>query len=806
MERYVCIHGHFYQPPRENPWLEAVEVEKSAYPYHDWNQRIEAECYGPNATARILDDQGRIARIVNNYGHISFNFGPTLLSWMDDNAPETYQAILEADYESIRRFSGHGSAMAQSYIHLILPLANRRDKKTQVLWGIRDFEHHFRRRPEGMWAPETAVDTETLEIFADSGIRFTILSPHQARRVRPRGQRAWTELRGGGIDPTRPYIVNLPSGKSIVVFFYDGPISQAIAFEGLLRSGVHYAGRLLGGFSDSRPGAQLVHVATDGETYGHHHQFGEMALAFAIDHLETNKLAQITNYGEFLERYPPEYEAEIAEATSWSCAHGVERWRSNCGCNAGGHPEWSQAWREPLRTALDWLRDRLAVLFENEGRALFANPWIARDHYIQVVLDRSTERTREFLARHAKRELSEAEQSTALKLLEMQRHAMLMFTSCGWFFDDISRIEGIQVLRYAGRAMQLAQIVSGESLEDGFLRILERAESNVAELGNGRSIYERSVKAKMVGIEQVIANYAVGSLFDHKDDRGGLATYNIECSDTLSRQTGKARLRIGRARVQSQITLDVSDLHFAAVSFRDHNITCGARPAMDDETFASMRDGISTAFEGGDFTTVVSLFNKHFGDSVYGLRSLFRDQQQRILDHILESSLTDAESVYRRLYQNRAPLMRFLADAGVALPEIFQTTADVVLNAELRSAFETDDPDFKRIESIVDEAKRTNVSLDAVGITRALQANLEMLAERLFEDSLDLEVLQKLHNATVLSKSLGFEINLRRVQNYYYEMLRWVYPEMRNHADPEEVGHWIELFLTLGRALGVRVD
>jgi alpha-amylase/alpha-mannosidase (GH57 family) len=336
MERYVCIHGHFYQPPRENAWLETVELQDSAYPYHDWNQRVTAECYAPNAVARILDEQGQIVQLVNNYAKISFNFGPTLLQWLENNEPEVYESILSADRVSMQKFAGHGSAIAQPYNHVILPLASRRDRRTQILWGIGDFERRFKRRPEGIWLPETAVDLETLELLAEEEIRFTILAPHQASRMRRAGARLWQDVTGAKIDPTRPYSQQLASGKSIGLFFYDGPIARAVAFEGLLTRGDHFAERLIGAFSDQRSWPQLVHIATDGESYGHHHRFGDMALAYALNQIESKKLAQLTNNGEYLARHPPTQEVEIIEKSFWSCFHGIDRWRSNCGCNTGG--------------------------------------------------------------------------------------------------------------------------------------------------------------------------------------------------------------------------------------------------------------------------------------------------------------------------------------------------------------------------------------------------------------------------------------------------------------------------------------
>jgi len=500
MERYICIHGHFYQPPRENAWLEYVEWQESAYPYHDWNERVTTECYMPNTSSRILDKDGYIDQIVSNYARISFDFGPTLLDWMEKSNPDVYRAIIEADRQSRQYFSGHGSALAQAYNHMIMPLANHRDRYSQVVWGIRDFQHRFGREPEGMWLPETAVDLETLDIMAELGIKFTVLAPRQAKRVRRIVTQSWRDVSGARIDPTRAYVINLSSGRQINIFFYDGPISNAVAFEDVLKSGDAFAKRLTDAFSGKRNWPQLVHIATDGETYGHHHRFADMALAFALQRIEKDSLAKITNYGEFLEKYPPTHEVEIIEKTSWSCVHGVDRWWSDCGdaTGSGNHPEWHQKWRTPLHNAFDWLRDNLAPQYEEKARQLLKDPWAARDGYIDVILDRSRENVSNFFGKYAARELNETERITALKLLELQRHAMLMYTSCGWFFDEISRPEPVQVIQYAGRVVQLAQDLFGDDIEEDFLKILEQAKSNIPEQGDGRRIYETLVKPSMM--------------------------------------------------------------------------------------------------------------------------------------------------------------------------------------------------------------------------------------------------------------------------------------------------------------------
>jgi alpha-amylase/alpha-mannosidase (GH57 family) len=470
LNRFVCIHGHFYQPPRENPWTGEVDEEVTARPYHDWNERITAECYLPNAS---------------NYGHMSFNFGPTLLSWLESNAAAAYRAIIAADRESRSQFGGHGSAIAQAYNHAILPLANQRDRLTQIRWGIRDFEFRFGRRPEGMWLPETAVDDATLDDLAAEGIAFTILAPGQAAAVRGPGT-TWQEI--SGIDPREPYAAPLPSGRRISVFFYDGGLSHAIAFGELARGSSALATGLFSRF-EGGAAPQLVHVATDGETYGHHVRGGDRALAEALDHVEKSGYARLTNYGEFLERFPPRLEARIVQRSSWSCAHGVGRWCDDCGCSAGGAV--SHPWRRPLREALDWLRDTLAPLYEAAAAPLLADPWAARDDAISLVLDPSRENSDAFFDRHATSGLSPEDRHAALGLLDMQRNALLMYTSCGWFFDDPAGLETRQVLRYAARAVELAEEHLGGAIEPLFLRLLERVRSASADRPDASEMYRR---------------------------------------------------------------------------------------------------------------------------------------------------------------------------------------------------------------------------------------------------------------------------------------------------------------------------
>jgi alpha-amylase/alpha-mannosidase (GH57 family) len=805
MERYICIHGHFYQPPRENPWLEAIERQDSAYPYHDWNERVTAECYRPNARARILDEKDRIIDIGNNYSRISFNFGPTLLSWLEEQAEDVYRAVREADAESRERFSGHGSALAQAYNHVILPLANRRDKETQVRWGIRDFERRFDRRPEGLWLPETAVDVETLEVLAAEGLAFTVLAPSQASRVRPIGGRAWKDVSGARIDPSRAYEARLPSGRRIALFFYDGPISRAVAFEGLLRKGEYLAGRLAGAFSDERDWAQLAHIATDGETYGHHHRQGEMALAYALRHIEAQGLARLTNYGEYLEGHPPTHQVEILEQTAWSCVHGVGRWWTDCGCNSGSHPGWNQAWRTPLRNALDWLRDELAPRFESAAGELLKDPWPARDAYVDVILDRAAESRARFLEEHRSRELSDAEQIRVLQLMELQRHAQLMYTSCGWFFDDLSGIETVQVIQYAGAALHLARELFGEGLEKGFLDRLAKARSNLPGHGDGASLYAKWVKPAVVDLAKVGAHYAISSLFEGYPEHMRLYSYSVDREDQRIVQAGRARLLLGRAWFLSEITQERQYLTYGVLHYGDHTVVGGVREHRGEEAFEEMARDATAAFERADFPEAVRVMDRHFGSSNYSLKTLFRDEQRKLLGLILESTLEETAAVYRQIYENHAPLMRFIGDLGVPLPRVLRTTAEYVLNGSLRRLLREEAPDAERARALLDAARREGVPLDGQGLSFELGRTLERLMERVHSTPQDLEPLTLVSSLVGLAGAPPFEVNLSRVQDLYWELRQGVYPQRQGAAD-EESRSWAAAFVALGSALGVRVE
>ncbi len=811
-KRFVCIHGHFYQPPRENPWLETVETQDTAAPYHDWNERICAECYATNGAARIQNTKNEITRIVNNYSRVSFNFGPTLLNWLKEYAPRTHRMILDGERRSRSAFKGHSSAMAQGYNHMIMPLANRRDRETQIRWGIADYLHHYGAPPEGMWLAETAADTETLEMLAEHGIKFTLLAPHQCRRVRPlkdgaggHAEQPWTETPDATVDTRRPYLVRFPSGRSIAVFFYDGPTSRAIAFEGLLNSGEMFAARLKAGFKDGGV-PQLVHVATDGESYGHHHKHGEMALAYALRLLEEDPTVRLTNYGHFLSLYPPEWECEIVDNTSWSCSHGVERWRSDCGCN-GGRPGWNQLWRKPLREALDELRDGIALLTEQEGAKLLKDVWAARNEYIEVILRRSEEALQHFFDEHQTHPLSREERVRALQLMEMQRHAQLMYTSCGWFFDDISGIETVQVIAYAGRVLQLAQELFGEPaapLEAQFVERLSTARSNVASAGDGARIYRQKIRAHELGLEQVAAHYAISSVFSSFAEETELFCYRVRRRSYEIYTSGRGRLALGRARIASSITGEEKNFSFAVLHFGDQNITAAVKPyeEQDEEGFDAFAAQAVEHVQRANFPEVIRLLDRYYGRADYSLTSLFTDEQRRIVQLILNSTLWDIESSLTTIYEDHASLLHFLAQAGLPKPPALTLAAGFAINAGLRRALESDPIDVAQLRSFLQLARADQVSLETATLSYIADQRMKRAMVELQMSAGSLEMLERALTMARTLLELPFELNLWQAQNIWYEILRTSDYALTALADDDRP-RWDRDFSELGGCLSI---
>jgi len=812
-QQYVCVHGHFYQPPRENPWLETVEVQDSAAPFHDWNERITSECYAPNGASRITNQKNQIVRILNNYARMSFNFGPTLLSWLQEFAPRTYRMIQDADSASAQRFSGHGSAIAQVYNHIIMPLASERDARTQIRWGIADFEHRFGRKPEGMWLAETAVSRKVLDLLAQEGIKFTVLAPHQSARVRKLVAKpaAWTETPNASVDPTQPYKVNLDEGRSIAVFFYDGPGSRAVAFEGVLDNGENFGRRLLAGLHADKPEdePQLSHIATDGESYGHHHKHGEMALSYALHWIEQNKFAKLTNYGEYLGKFPPQWEAEVAEDSSWSCAHGVERWRSDCGCN-GGKAGWNQKWRAPLREALDLLRDRTAPLAETVAAPLLKDFWAARDAYISVMLDRGEETVERFFYEHATHVLTPEERITVFELLELERHTQLMYTSCGWFFDDISGIETVQIIAYAGRVLQLAEQLfgaPGKDLEAEFLQILALAKSNVPEMMDGAEVYRRFVTGGRLDLEHVGAHYGISSMFRSYPDSGQIFCFEVNrhSYDVLS--SGHARVALGRASLQSRITEEAEDICFAVLHLGDQNLSAAVKrfSAKDEADWQRFVDEARECVRRANLPDLIRLIDRSFGDTLYSLTSLFADEQHRILKGILNQTLSEVEDSLMRIYEEHATLLDFISEANVPAPPALAVTAGFAINASLRRALDAEIFDTTEIARLLHRAEVDHVKLDLPLLNFTADKRIKRAMVKLENAALlqhsqqSLMVLNETLNIAEGLRLLPMEVNLWQAQNIWNDLLR--------RSDGSSwTREWREGFRRIGSALNISVD
>jgi alpha-amylase/alpha-mannosidase (GH57 family) len=807
MNKYICIHGHFYQPPRENAWLEYVEQQDSAYPFHDWNDRITTECYAPNMASRILAPDGQIIDIVNNYSQISFNFGPTLLSWLELHRPEVYNAIIEADKLSMERYAGHGSAIAQVYNHMIMPLANTRDKITQVRWGVRDFEKRFGRRPEGMWLPETAVDTESLEVLAAEDITFTILAPHQAHRVRKMSRNArWQDVSGGRVNPTIPYLCRLPSGKSINLFFYDGPISQDIAFGGLLYNGENFAKRLISGLNKDNE-AQLVHISTDGETYGHHHRHGEMALTYCLYYIQQREDVHTTIYPAYLSKYPPTHEVEIVENSSWSCIHGIGRWKENCGCHSGMHHGWNQEWRKPLRDALDWLRDEMIPYYEHRMSQYVSDPWKTRDEYIDVILHRSRETVDNFLRRHTGRTLTKDDKQIMLKLLELQRNAMLMYTSCGWFFDEISGIETTQIMQYAARVIQIAEHNSKNEFEEEFLKRIEKAPSNV--FTNGREAYDKFVKPTRVDLLRVGAHYAVTSLFEKYPDSAPIYCYTADSESAERLEAGKLKLSMGKAHITSELTLADTTVEYVAVHLGDHNIYGGVKEYAGNGQFDEVTDNMRTAFDKADIPEVIRIMEKYFGSHSYSMWHLFKDDQRKILDksQILKQPLQTAETFYKQIYENNYTTLTYVRELNIPIPKPLALAIEYTINTEMQKVFDGPDMDIEKLESLIKETKKWNIDLDTTMIGLKVSSWVNKSITALDEKPEDVDLLDLVERVVGMLRGLNGAWDFWQAQNVYYRIGKSTCAIMhkRKKAGDEGAERWMTLYNKLGDHFNVKI-
>lgn len=807
----LVIHGHFYQPPRENPWTEMVDRETSAAPFENWNERIHDECYRPNAHARIFDAYGRVERIVNNYAGINFNFGPTLLTWLARHHPETYARILEADRTSTRVRGGHGNAIAQGYHHAILPLCNARDRRTEIRWGLADFRHRYQREPEALWLPETACDDLTLAALIEEGLRYVILSPFQAERVRPLSEHApdplsvvhhgesrtphtsvdphaqWRSVADGNIDPTIPYRYFHPDGsrRAITIFFYDGHIARAIAFEGALASSQGLVDHLA---RASRGAGRIVHTATDGESYGHHFHFGDRTIAYALETEARARGFWVTNYGEFLDHHAPTWEVEIkkgpdGEGTAWSCAHGVGRWRRDCSCHAGALEGWNQKWRAPLRAALEFLRDAAAQRFEEAGGELFRDVWEARDRYIELIVDPARART-EFWQAHSRQTLSTEEQTRALTLLEMQRSSLLTFTSCGWFFNDISGLETLQVLRYAGRVLDCMDELKFAAPHQEFLEILAEARSNVARQGSGADIFRRAVETSRITAQHVAAHLAIAGLVNHGEETNETAGYLCRREDLRKERHGRLTMETARLTLEKLATGKLFDFAVAAMHFGDVDFYCVLKSFPGEAPFQISTAKLWSDFRTASLPTMLRLAQEEFGPDEYGLEHLLSEGRQRISEMVFGKMVERFSEAYASLYEDNRRNIEMLHQAGFELPRELRAAAEFTMGrkfeTEMRLQQQHEPPDYRPALKIAHEVAQHGYRIRRDETRRMFQEMIARAVRQAVADPAP-ENLQTALTLITLAKELKLDANVERAQEFVYQAIE------DNVPDPQQL-------------------
>ena len=814
-EVFLTIHGHFYQPPRENPWLESIELQDGASPFHDWNERINSECYNPNSFSKIVDSRNKILDVVNNYKYISFNFGPTLLSWMEEYSPLAYERVIKADIESVGEHDGHGNAIAQVYNHMIMPLANEKDKQTQVIWGIKDFETRFGRKPEGMWLAETAVDDDSLRALVENGIKFTILSPYQALKFRKLGDKEWTDVSWGNVDPARAYRYYIKSEpeKYIDLFFYDGAISKSVAFDEILKDGNKFIRRLKEGVSENRTYSQLINIATDGESYGHHTKFGDMALSYVLRVRAKEEGFTLVNYPQYLELNPAEMEIDIKPESSWSCFHGVGRWKEDCGCSTGGHPGWNQKWRKPLREALDYLRDELVTIFDKEGKNYLKNPWDARNKYIDVILDRSELTIKKFQKENFVQDLSEEQKVKAMELLEIQRQAMLMYTSCGWFFSEISGIETTQIMKYAARAMQLAQIFSKKDLEKKFLELLSEAKSNFPEFGTGKDIFEKFVKPSIVTTKQIASLWAISSLYKDFEEEEDIYCYKIKQHSYKQVQKGNAKFVVGHIEIQSQITLQKSNVMFALVQYSGGDFHCTIKEFSDEFEYTNIQKELFRIFMLNPLTEIIRALDEYFGREYFTLKDIFIEERRKILQTMLKGKMEKFSQTYKEIYTEGKSSIYHMQSLGLSIPDEFKISAGYTLSKQFNDLLVNasgflDSNIIQKAMDINFETKKIGIEIDKTATNKLFSQKISQNISRLAQ-SLEIQQAEATLEVFDNIEKLELNVDISEAQNIYFNRVYHELDEIIKHikkSDREADEKLVLTLIDIGQKLNINTD
>ena len=798
--RFFCVHGHFYQPPRENPWLEAIVRQPSARPYHDWNKRVNRECYAPNTRARLMDERGRIRGMINNYEYLSFNFGPTLLIWLERYDPWTYGQILAADRASAKRLDGHGNAIAQVYNHIIMPLANQRDRLTQIRWGLADFAHRFGRRARGMWLAETAADHDTLRDLAAEGVEFTIMAPSQAQAVRFLEGGPWSDVSDGSIDITRPYRVLLdPKGQThLDVFFYNQELAKAVAFEQILATGGNLLERVRAAYPEKGAGSFLVNMATDGESYGHHFKFGDMALGWVFEQLADGKDLKVVNYSWYLERNPPKHQVRIKQPSAWSCAHGVDRWRADCGCSVTGTPGWNQAWRTPLRKGLDELRDAMADIYQREAAELFDDPWAARDAYISVLLDPGPENRDRFLREQAGRRLEGDDRTKAWRLLESQRMALFMFTSCGWFFDDISNLEVRQVLYYAARGIELTAPWAGADLEAGLLARLAQAKSNLPEQGDGAKVYEKRVKPTRLSPQRIAANWALPRLVEGPEPRA--LEEMVQPSEELHLQEDNGQAVLGELTVHLKSEQLSLPLTYLAREPAGEGVSCLVGRCPEGLSLLDLAGKITPALSTG--TGGEEVFASHVEEVArFGLDDLMADARSAFLGGLARRIYAEIRQTMKDQKAAVSILLSLAQDLEEPTAEFMEDLLPFYFAWELEQIISPDDQerdlDWDQLRRLADMAEQKGLSVNQPALNRRALTFVTENLERL-NDQPSPGLISELSNMVAMINELHMQPDLWHCQNIYHRLSRD--PSFKSGLDKSMARSFAQLGSLLGFA------
>ncbi|WP_292319574.1 DUF3536 domain-containing protein [Caldisphaera sp.] len=760
-EKYIAIFGHFYQPPRFNPWILEIDLDISSRPYHDWNDRITKESYLPNAYARLKDGE-IIEDVVNNYKKVTFSFGPILLSYLKEKYSKLYNLIIEADKESSSKLSGHGNAIAQPYAHIIMPLSSKEDRERDIYWGIKFFEKTFDRYPEGFWLPEAAVDNLTLEILYDYGIKFVILSPHQAKSIKINDK--FEEINEKTLDTKKVYRALLPSGNYIGVVFYNKWLSGLVAFGDLLKSGELFARKLIESFDNSEK-PQLVSIATDGETYGHHKPKGEEELAKALSIIDSYGI-NITNYSYFYSTFGASYDITINENTSWSCPHGIERWRSNCGCASDIRPGWTQEWRTPLRKSIDWLRDMAEMTIQNIGSKVSNDINKAILNYVDVFYDYKAENVSSFIENFAIKG-EENKIVDLLKLMEIAKNSILMQSSDAWFFEDIYRPEPIQSLRFAKRVIQLIEELANTRVEEQFLNILKDAKSNNPRYGNGKEIYEKEAIPALMTAEKVGASYAMRLLFETISKENDYYSYKIILGPYKKLELGRAKAVTGIATLISKITWRSTPIMFASIYYGWYNLHAGAKILVDQKSYIEFENSVTEFFNNGLLPDIIDILQKTFYPNYYNLNNLLKNDQKFIMDHVLDSAIIELARQYEMLYNNYLPVMEYVRSLNLNYPKVFELLLQFELEKSILEILEQEIIDFNRLEQIIQWSKNLEVSIDDL-VHSLIREKIEKVLDNLILNPQDINSINILQKLLEISKGLDLPLEyLWNAQNKF---------------------------------------